>query len=81
MPAYGVDAGEGEGEGEGEGDVDVWPVRVGEWRAILEKLAGEFVSGWAAVDPKPGACDYCHVASLCRIAERGAVQEEGPGDE
>ena len=72
---------EGEGEGEGEGDVDVWPVRVGEWRAILEKLAGEFVSGWAAVDPKPGACDYCHVASLCRIAERGAVQEEGPGDE
>ncbi len=56
----------------GEG-TDAWRERLGAWRAVLERLAGAFADGEAGVDPKPGACDYCHLRSLCRIDEAHAA--------
>ena len=35
----------------------------------LQRLAVEFIAGAATVTPQPGACDYCDLASLCRINE------------
>ncbi len=40
-----------------------------EWKRILEQLAADYRDGCAAVDPKPGACDYCGLTALCRIRE------------
>lgn len=48
---------------------DAWPLRVEEWRGRLERLALAFAAGQAAVDPKPRACDFCHVAPLCRVGD------------
>ncbi len=50
--------------------LDAWPMRRQEWLSRVEHLAADFLAGRAVVDPKPGACDYCHVASICRIADR-----------
>jgi probable DNA repair protein len=50
------------------------------WRTELERLAGEFAAGNAAVDPKRPAhtCRLCDLQPLCRIHERAAgVAEEG----
>lgn len=60
-----------------------WRARVQEWRGRVERLAGAFATGQAAVDPKPGACDFCHVASVCRVGDSliavdEAALEEGP---
>src|SRR5208282_2602939 len=46
-----------------------WPQQQAAWRAIIERLIGEFLSGDARVDPKPGACTFCHVVDICRINE------------
>ncbi len=54
---------------------DAWPARRKEWLSRIEQLAAGFLAGRAVLDPKPGACDYCHVASVCRIADRGLVGE------
>lgn len=48
---------------------DAWPSRVREWRDLVERLAVAFAAGQAAVDPKPHACDFCHVASVCRVSD------------
>ena len=50
---------------------DAWQTRTREWLACVERLARSFLEGRAAVDPKPGACDYCHAVSVCRISDRG----------
>jgi hypothetical protein len=42
---------------------------VAEWGRILERLAADYRDGLAAVDPKPGACEYCGLRALCRIRE------------
>jgi ATP-dependent helicase/nuclease subunit B len=62
---------------------EAWPIRRKEWLTRVENLAGAFLAGRAAVDPKPGACDYCHVASICRIADQHEADEaeSGNGDE
>jgi len=49
-----------------------WPELVAHWQASLQQLAAEFLAGHAAVSPQPGACDYCELASLCRINELSA---------
>ncbi len=54
---------------------DAWQLRVHEWRAVVERLARDFAAGRAAVDPLPRACDYCHVASVCRVGDDIAVDE------
>ncbi|MGH9587091.1 MAG: PD-(D/E)XK nuclease family protein [Acidobacteriaceae bacterium] len=50
-----------------------------EWEQALLSLAGEFLRGEAAVDPKEGkaTCRYCPMPGLCRVAEmRDTVMEE-----
>ncbi|MGH8139778.1 MAG: PD-(D/E)XK nuclease family protein [Steroidobacteraceae bacterium] len=49
---------------------DAWESHTREWLARIERLACEFLAGRAEVAPKPHACDYCHVMSVCRISER-----------
>ena len=59
-----------------------WAARVAAWQTVLERLAAGFVRGEAAVDPKPGACEFCHLSALCRIGEVPESHEthieEGP---
>jgi len=54
---------------------DAWPLRVREWHAVMERLARDFAAGRAPVDPLPRACEYCHVASVCRVGDGIAVDE------
>lgn len=54
---------------------DAWRLRLSEWRAVVERLARDFAAGRAVVDPMPHACDYCHVASVCRVGDGVAVDE------
>ncbi len=61
---------------DGADGADAWSVRRREWLGRVEHLAAGFVAGVAAVDPKPGACDYCHVRSVCRIADQAEVDAE-----
>lgn len=61
---------------EGGDDGIAWEVRRREWLARVEGLAAAFLRGHAAVDPKPGACEYCHVSSVCRISERNRPESD-----
>jgi hypothetical protein len=47
------------------------------WRRILHGLGKEFVEGHATVSPTEWACQYCDLAGLCRIAERGEEAADG----
>ncbi|HYL74387.1 MAG TPA: PD-(D/E)XK nuclease family protein [Bryobacteraceae bacterium] len=40
-----------------------------QWRRVLERLAIDYRSGHAEVDPKHDACDHCGLRALCRIRE------------
>ena len=50
---------------------DAWELRRQEWMACIERLAESFLTGRAVVDPKPGACDWCHAVSVCRVSDGG----------
>ena len=66
----------------GSDSADAWQIRTQEWLALVEHLASDFIAGRAAVDPKPGACEYCQVISVCRISDRGAdaaIEAAGAG--
>jgi probable DNA repair protein len=52
------------------------------WRLFLDKsqaevlrLSNDFIRGYAAVDPRSGACQYCRVSSICRVNELHAQEE------
>jgi probable DNA repair protein len=60
---------------------DAWSYWQGEWRARIERLASDFVAGKASVDPRPKACEYCHVVSICRISDASATAVEQNIDE
>ncbi|HZO21600.1 MAG TPA: PD-(D/E)XK nuclease family protein [Steroidobacteraceae bacterium] len=49
---------------------DAWSLRTLEWLTKLENLTRDFLAGRAVLDPKPGACDFCHAIGICRISER-----------
>jgi hypothetical protein len=55
----------------GDQSGDAWATRSREWRACLDRLAAAFLAGEAVLNPKQGACDYCHAVSVCRISDRG----------
>lgn len=60
-----------------------WPALVADWKTELERLAGEFAGGHAAVDPKRGlnTCRNCDVQTLCRVHERlSALTEDEEGE-
>lgn len=52
--------------------------RIGEWRRVVERLAGEFAVGDAGVHPKnpPETCRFCRLYALCRISETGLVRDD-----
>ncbi len=56
----------------GEDPAAAWSTRQDEWIARVEQLVSDFIAGHASVDPRPKACEYCHVVSVCRIADEGA---------
>ena len=56
-----------------------------DWDAFLDRskdtvhrLISEFRKGDAAVNPQPGACDYCKIKPICRVSTVGVAEE---GDE
>lgn len=60
---------------------DAWAYWQREWRTRIERLAADFVAGEATVDPKPKACEWCQVVSICRIADASATAVEQNIDE
>lgn len=47
-----------------------WAQRLADWKATLERLAGDFRDGRAVVDPLDvGTCQRCRMQSLCRVEE------------
>ena len=44
-----------------------WSTLLEQWRAQLQTLVQEYLSGYAAVQPQRGACDNCHLHAFCRI--------------
>jgi ATP-dependent helicase/nuclease subunit B len=52
--------------------------RVAEWRAVMERLAGDFRAGRAEPDPKDmnKSCRYCGLAGFCRICDDGPIFDE-----
>jgi ATP-dependent helicase/nuclease subunit B len=53
-----------------------WSAFLEESRAEIDRLAGQFVNGYAVVDPLPQVCGYCSSKPLCRVQEAGGVGEE-----
>jgi probable DNA repair protein len=58
------------------GGADAWTRSQVFWRQRLEALVRDFLSGHAAVDPAKEACKNCDVIGLCRIIERGVLEED-----
>jgi probable DNA repair protein len=52
-----------------------WEDMLLEWRRKLEQLAQAFRESDIRVDPDRYACLYCHLGTLCRVAERQGVQQ------
>ncbi len=46
-----------------------WRDQVRRWGTLLERLARDFLSGSAAVDPVESACRICHLQTFCRVSE------------
>ena len=46
------------------------------WRARLEALAEEFLSGDVSITPSTDACRYCSYAGLCRFEDDVAHVDE-----
>jgi len=63
-----------------EGAADAWRRQQRTWVALIERLIEGFLAGDAAVDPKPGACKYCHVIDICRVLERGGGDVAAAGE-
>lgn len=61
--------------------LDDWRAQLAVWRSVIERLAGEFIAGRAAVDPLRTACGTCHLHALCRIDEVTARSVRGSGDD
>lgn len=57
---------------------DAWARSRQLWTERLTALMHDFQRGRAAVDPAPGACRNCDVASLCRIADRALPEDDEP---
>ncbi len=59
-----------------------WDAQRAEWGRVLERLAGQFAAGEAAVQPKkPGlTCRNCEVQPLCRIHQRVAAPAADEND-
>jgi probable DNA repair protein len=47
-----------------------WHGLLNYWHSVITRLANQFASGAAQVDPLPTACRYCHLSTLCRINDQ-----------
>jgi probable DNA repair protein len=57
-----------------------WDEYLEQSRRAIQKLAAEFVGGYAAVDPLRDACTFCNQKPLCRIAEQRSPEDEEDDD-
>ncbi|PIE41895.1 MAG: hypothetical protein CSA49_01350 [Gammaproteobacteria bacterium] len=59
---------------------DNWDTALAQWRAVLEKLANEFMAGSAEVNPKKphATCTFCELAALCRIKDQFTENDLAP---
>ncbi len=56
---------------------DGWDTFLLDAETEVRRIADEFVSGYAVVDPLSGACQYCRIKPLCRVREsRGSGEEQ-----
>lgn len=53
-----------------------WTRFLDEAQAEMQRLADEFVQGYAAVDPLPGACEYCQIKPVCRVQDSGEEKQD-----
>ncbi|MBV8573260.1 MAG: PD-(D/E)XK nuclease family protein [Acidobacteriaceae bacterium] len=53
-----------------------WDEFLDEAQQEVARLAAQFRSGWAAVDPSKGACEYCSSKTLCRVNESVHLEQE-----
>lgn len=60
--------------------VNDWDEAVTHWEHAIAALGEGFAAGEARVDPLRGACDYCHLATLCRIHEQSRERVEDSDD-
>ena len=44
-----------------------WPELLAHWRRVVENLLRDYLAGESAVDPLPGACQFCQLPALCRV--------------
>ena len=58
-----------------------WAEQQAHWSREIEQLVRGFVEGSAAVQPAPQACEYCHLAALCRIDERESRTSEAADED
>jgi hypothetical protein len=58
-----------------------WSAQLSQWRAVIARLASEFMTGRSVVDPLPLACSTCHLHAFCRIDEVRARTTRADGDE
>jgi len=56
--------------------------QLAEWKLYIERLARDFITGRADVDPRdyPGTCDRCGLHALCRIYENQPISESEDED-
>ena len=57
-----------------------WAQQLRLWGDQVSRLAEDFVRGEARVDPRDGACDYCHLHAFCRIADQVAPGDADDGE-
>jgi probable DNA repair protein len=58
-----------------------WDNLTTSWQLQIRQLIHDHVNGLAAVAPLPGACDYCHLDSLCRITDHPPQPDDAPVNE
>ena len=57
-----------------------WPELLAHWRRVVENLVRDYAAGESAVDPLPGACQFCQLPAFCRI-EASRRNEANPDAE
>lgn len=64
-----------------------WDELTAQWKAAVEGLARDFMSGVAMVDPNPelkgrqSPCEHCGLDALCRVAESGLDNDDDENGE
>jgi probable DNA repair protein len=50
-----------------------WKTQLDEWLRALARIAADYISGHAPVQPAPDVCRHCHLTVLCRRAELASI--------